>query len=382
MASYFRDDHLLQPKTAQLVSDIKSLDHIKTESEIDALLLEANLVTKFLPKYNISLKDDKAYPYIEITWGDIVPQVKIVRRKNNAQSQYFGPFPVGTNLQPLMRLLRRVFPYVSQNHPGGKTCLRSHLGLCPCPDVYFDAKAKNHYKTDLCQLALFLDGKRQQVQKDLIKHMQTAAKAQNFEEANLYKYKLTQIDYLTAPRTQAWEYVTNPNLVEDKLEAETESLKHILHLTKLDRIECYDVATMSGKHNSGARVVIVNGVPEKRLYRHYKIAAKAAPNDVAMMQEMLTRRLKNKDDNLPDLIVLDGGLGQLGAAKEAMYQTKTNVPLISLAKQLETIYFPDGAKLNLELANPALHLLQKLSDEAHRFSRTYHFWQRRKSLLG
>lgn len=381
VSSYFRNPSRLSPKTAVLVSEIADFDHIDTASEIDALLLEADLVSKFLPKYNISLKDDKAYPYIEIS-GEKIPQVKIVRKKDHPKSQYFGPFPVGTNLTPLLRYLRRIFPFVSQNHPRGRACLRSHLGTCPCPQIFSDKRALKAYKQNLKDLAIFLSGRRRQLQKRLEKQMLKLSKNQEFEAAADIRNKLEQIACLTSPRTQSWEYITNPNLVTDQRRESLRQLSTVLKIKKISRVECFDVATISGKSASGARAVFVDGEPEKKLYRRYRLVAKTQPDDLAMMREMLTRRLKNKDEKLPDLLVVDGGVNQLKVATETATLLGKKVPVIALAKKLETIHLPQGQTINLSLDSPALHLLQRLRDEAHRFSRRYHFWQRRKAMLG
>ena len=381
VSSYFRHRRQLPPKTALLVSQISEINHIDTGSEIDALLLEAKLIRRFRPKYNISLKDDKAYPLIEITWGDLVPLVRIVRRQTAPASAYFGPFPTGTNLAPILRFLRHVFPFVSQNHPGGKACLRSHLGLCPCPSVFTDPAARRAYYRNLKNLSDFFSGQRRTVQKRLENQMAAASRAQNFEAAAAVRNQLAALARLTAPRLSAWEYITNPNLVSDQLQSETAELSRLLGSFVLHRIECYDVATISGKSAGGARVVFVDAVPQKSLYRRYKLTEKSQPDDFAMMEEMLTRRFQNKKDPLPDLIVVDGGAGQLGVAQKVSARFGQSLPIIGLAKRLETIYLPDKTTVNLPEISPALHLLQKMRDEAHRFSRRYHFWQRTKSML-
>lgn len=351
----------LLPKTAQLVSEIAAIDYLLTESEIDALILEANLIRKLSPHYNVNWKDGKSYPLIEITIKDPVPLVRAVHQETNPQALYFGPYPTGSDLTSLLRYLRRLFPFVSQKHHPGQRCLRSHLGLCPCPNFV------NYHKT-LRQLIHFLSGERKNVQKELQTAMNAAAKKQEFETASEMKRQLAQMEYVTAARTKPWEYEANPNLVADRRAAELSSLQRLLGLPKLRRIECYDISSLAGKQATGAQVTFIDAVPEKKLYRHYKIKRDA--DDVTMIKEVINRRLKSTIP-LPDLIVIDGG-------KE--HKVTVPVPTIYLAKRLETIYFQNKT-IQLPASSPALQLIQRLRDEAHRFSRRYHFWLRAKNMV-
>lgn len=198
--------------------------------------------------------------------------------------------------------------------------------------------------------------------------MSAIAAKNDFEQASLLKKQLERLQYITAPRTKPWEYESNPNLVSDRRNEESISLENILGIRPIKKIEGYDISDTSGKLATGAQVTFVDGSPEKSLYRRYKIRQKNA--DVAMIQEVISRRLKSKIP-LPDLVVIDGGKEHL---------VSTPVPTIGLAKRLETIYF-QGKTIQLPANSPALHLLQRLRDEAHRFSRRYHFLLRRKSML-
>ncbi len=399
VSSYFQDPKKLLPKTAQMIADAKSLNYMVVVSEIDALLLEANLIRKFSPKYNVEWKDGKAYPLIEITIKEPVPQVHFARKENNPKARYFGPYPTGSNLTGLLRFLRKIFPYVSQNHPGNKSCLRSHMGLCPCPAVFTDHRAQKNYQHTVHLLISFLEGHHVSLERNLEKEMHQAAVKQDFEKASDLKNKLQQLQYITAPRTSPWEYEVNPNLAADKHQEEISRLAQILKLPIMQKIECYDIANISGKHTAAAEVVFVAGLPDKSLYRRYRIKFNATPDDFACMQEVINRRLKS-DIPLPDLMVIDGGKGQLNAAIKAFQNsssiinsknksiTLNNNPsstirpkIIALAKRLETIYTDTGEEIQLSLSSPELQLLQRLRDEAHRFSRKYHILLRRKSML-
>lgn len=376
VSSYFTTPNLL-PRTANLVTDIKSVDYIETESEIDAFLLEANMIRKFAPKYNVNWKDGKSYPLIEITTKDKIPQVKIVRQETNPKATYFGPYPTGSDLFNFLRFLRRIFPFVSQNHPGGKPCLRSHLSLCPCPDVFTDQKALKKYRDDLHNLVIFLRGDSDTLKNTLARAMLKLAKEEHFEEAARVKKQLDQIAYITASRTLPWDYEVNPNLTSDRISQSVEDLRVLLGLRTLNKIECYDISNTSGKQATGAQITFVAGLPDKSLYRRYKIKFKTTPDDFAMIKEVLSRRLKS-EITLPELMVIDGGSGQVSAAASII---KTPV-VIGLAKRLEEIYLTNGTKIRLPSSSPVLHLLQQLRDEAHRFSRKYHFLLRKKKMLG
>lgn len=372
VSSYFGKG--LLPKTAMMMSEAFTLDHIVVESEVDALLLEANLIRKFQPVYNIDLKDGKSFPLIEITIKDKIPWVQIARSERDPKAVYFGPYPQGSDLRQLLRYLRRIFPFVSQNHPKNARCFRSHLNLCPCPDIFSDKVAQKRYKKNIRHLISFLSGRRKSVQKMLVSQMQKASDSREYELAGEIKQKLIQIDLLTSYRTRPVEYEVNPNLYEDRRSEESESLASLLGLKSLIKIECYDISNTQGTNSTGAQVVFIDGIPEKSLYRRYKIKQKQTPDDFAMMHEMLSRRLKS-NTGLPDLIVIDGGLGQLSSLPEIP------VPVIGLAKRLETVIKKDGSSISLPIGSPALNLLQRLRDEAHRFSRRYHFHLRKRSML-
>lgn len=372
VSSYFRSKSSeLLPKTRLLVAEIAKIDHIVATSEIDALLLEANLIRKLAPKYNVSWKDGKSYPLIEITVGQKIPLVKAVRKEGKPGARYFGPYPTGSDLFSLLRFLRQLFPFVSETHRPGQQCLRSHLGLCPCPNY-------DGYKENISNLILFLEGKRARVQTNLTQQMNIAVKKQDFETAKMIFKRLSQIELVVSKRTKPFEYEVNPNLFIDRINKETEDLKAILKVSSLSKIECFDISNTSGYLATGAQVTFVNGLPEKKFYRRYKIGREKTGDNI-MMGEVISRRLKSKNA-LPDLIVLDGGKTQLSVAKKVL-SGKVRIKLIALAKRLETIYTDDGGVINLPPDSPAIHLLAKIRDEAHRFSRSYHFWRRSQNML-
>lgn len=378
VSSYFQDSATLLPKTAKLMADTAEMSHVVTESEIDAFLLEANLIRRFRPKYNVDWKDGKAYPLIEITVREPVPMVRMARQETNPKAKYFGPYPTGSDLSKWLRFLRKIFPYVSESHQGGKVCLRSHLGLCPCPEVFKEEKARLEYRKTVRDIMDLLRGKRANLVTRLEKEMIVAAKKEDFEKAAEVKTQLVRLNYVTSRRTQGYEYEVNPNLAEDRWEEESQDLARILRMESIQKLEGYDIANTSGKQGTGGQVVFIRGRPEKSLYRRYKIK-KVGPDDYAMLAEMVRRRF-NSEIPLPDLMVVDGGKGQLNKISNTVKSIK-RPRIIGLAKRLETIYTDDDREINLPEDSPALHLLQRLRDEAHRFSRKYHFFLRSKKML-
>ena len=334
----------LGPKTAQLVSHIASVDHIEVNSEIEALLLESRLIKKFRPFYNIASKDDKSPFYIHLTSSKFPkPVVNHLPRQAIA-----GPFLSGWTTRHILKSLRRIAPYHSES-----PCFYRHLGLCrPCPD---DPKTTFlEYQKNINRLKKLLLGQFRQV-------MSQAVKNQEFEIAAALR------DLLYTP-TSPEEYVTNPNLLADQRREALESLHLALSTWPLARIEMYDVAHLAGNAATGAMTVAINGQLSPDNYRHFTIHS--GQDDVARLKEMLARRLKT-DWPQPHLIILDGGKPQLSIITWP-------IPTIALAKKEEIIYTPTSA-IKLPRSHPGLQLLQRLRDEAHRFSRRLH--HRHRSLI-
>lgn len=381
VSSYFTQTQL-HPKTALLVSQIKKISYIIVESELESLLLEANFIKKYTPKYNIKLTDNKAYPLIRITVKEIYPAVLTARRPDDKKSVYFGPFPNAKAMRMVLRLVRRIFPYHSTlNHPK-KICLYHHLGLCPCvPAFQTSSLSPNEdrvkdYKKSIRHLIDFLDGKTKKVITELEKERDQKSKEENFEGAQKVQKQIDAIHYITHPTHKPFEYETNPNLREDLREEETKQLAEILRrhnvpVENLHRIECYDISNISGTNPTASMVVLTDGEIDKSQYRKFKMRTKG-PNDFAMMQEVLTRRLKHTEWEKPSLIVVDGGKGQISSAKKILDERKSDIPLIGLAKREETIITPEFVEIILPHRSKALQLVMRIRDEAHRFAITYH----------
>jgi excinuclease ABC subunit C len=249
---------------------------------------------------------------------------------------------------------------------------------------------KDEYKRNIKRIIALLSGKQKTVKKELEKEMQKYVKLEDFEKAAQIRDQLSNLEYVTSPYRKPTEYLKNPNLIEDTREEEIKKLYEILgprmkNLHTPRRIECFDNSHTGGKEATSSMVTFINGEPNKNYYRQFKIRKASGQDDFAMMRETISRRINHLDDwGRPDLVIIDGGKGQVSAALEALKEKNISVPLIGLAKRLEEIIIPreDGyTAIRLRDDNPALHLLQRLRDESHRFARRYHFKLRLKKVL-
>ncbi|MDO8270010.1 MAG: excinuclease ABC subunit UvrC [Candidatus Levybacteria bacterium] len=389
VSSYF-SHKALDSKTLQLVSFVEDIATIRVGSEIEAFLLEASLIKKHKPFYNIKLIDDKSYPLIEISQSES-PAILITRKKNNLNAHYFGPYSDTTALKVVLKLLRKIFPYQSvKNHPKRK-CLYYHLGLCPC--IPANPEKLIEYRKNLKKIEKFLDGKKDEVIKKLEQERNAYVKLEEFEDAQSIQEKIDRIILITSDTYDPFYYMDKPDFYFQRIEKELESLKIILtpyysELGSLNRIECYDISNISGKQATGSMVVFENGDKNTKEYRRFKIKSKDTPDDFLMMQEMLTRRLDNDSWPLPNLLVVDGGKGQVGSALKALANNKKRIPVIGLAKREEIIVVPvktqngfDFLEIKLPHSTPGVNLLRRIRDEAHRFAITYHRLLRKKSFI-
>ncbi|MBI4089174.1 MAG: GIY-YIG nuclease family protein [Candidatus Levybacteria bacterium] len=385
--SYFAKYANLGHKTSVLVSKISKIKTIIVDSEIQAFLLEANFIKKYKPKYNIKLTDDKAYPLIRVTIKDSYPKILIARRTSDKNSLYFGPFPNSTKeLRITLKIIRKIFPFQSvPNHPK-KICLYNHLGLCPCPPVFDSPEFKKEYRKSIKHIIDFLNGKSKKIIKDLIKERDLLSSQEQFEKANVLQSKISAIELITGPYYARFDSDLSPNLLEDLRAKETEDLMRILNENKvavkiLRRIECFDISNVSGKNATGSMVVFTNGEKNSSQYRKFKIKTLNSPNDFAMMEEVLQRRIQHKEWPYPDLLIVDGGKGQVSSALKVLREIKTHIPIIGLAKKEETIISSDFKEIILSKNSDALKLVMRIRDEAHRFAITYHRKLRGKSFL-
>ena len=319
-----------------MVSQIEKIKTIEVSSEIEALLLEANCIKKFKPKYNIRLTDGKAYPLIRITIKDKYPKVLTARKFDDKKSVYFGPFPNSSAVFSVLRTIRRIFPYQSVINHSKKICLYNHLGLCPCPEVTNDKE----YKKTLRHIITFLSGDAKKVLKSLEKERNIFSKLEEFEKAKELQRKIDAINYVTSPFSKDFDYIVNPNLNSDIRSKELSELKDLLlkrnvNVKRPTRIECYDISNISGTNATGSMVVFTNGERDTSQYRKFKIkTVDKVPNDFAMMKEVIQRRLSHFEWPYPDLIIVDGGKGQVSSALKAMKQLVSQLLVLQKEKKL------------------------------------------------
>lgn len=343
--------------------------------------MEANLIQKYYPKYNIRFADGKAYPLIRITIKDKYPKVLIARRMEDKKSIYFGPYPNVGALKTVLKITRRIFPYQSVNNHPKKLCLYNHLGLCPCPEVTDDLS----YRANIKHLVDFLKGDTKKVLRELEKERNLHSKKEEYEKSKETQKKIEDIKLVTSNFYEPIGFEENPNLKEDIRKAELDEFSRILRennvlIDTIGRIECFDISVISGKHATGSMVVFTNGEKDSKWYRRFKVIKAGKPDDFAMMEEVLNRRLNHSEWPSPDLIIVDGGKGQVSTASNVLRQRKLEIPLIGLAKREEIIVTENFKEIRLPKNSKVLHLVMRIRDEAHRFAITYHRILRSKFL--
>jgi len=379
----------LEARILKLSSEIKFVNHIIVVSEIEAFLLESKLIKKYKTAYNVRLIDDKSYPYLEIVKNPI-PYVVLTRKLGNKNAVHLGPYPSVTDLKIVLRLLRRIFPYQSvKNHPK-RRCLYSHIGLCPCIPVF--PEKLFGYKKNIRNLISFMRGDKDKVVRNLQKEQKEYVKKEEFEKAGDIQRKIEKIGFITSETYDPFRYEEKPDFYFERIRAEVDSLSEILrkyglNIENLHRVECYDISNISGKNAAGSMVVFTDGDSNKNEYRRFRIRFKKTPDDFEMMREVLRRRIRRKDWEQPNLMVIDGGRGQVSAALQVFAEQKYEIPVIGLAKKQESVIIPiragskiDFLEVKLPKSTPGVNLLRRIRNEAHRFALTYHRLLRKKSL--
>lgn len=365
-------------KFLSMLKEISKINFLETNSEILALLLESEMIKRYKPKYNERLKDEKNFLWLKITLKEDWPKVFFVRRPLPDENKYFGPFTDASSLRKSLRALRRIFPYISVKKFPHRICFWGHLKQCPCYGM-----EKDEYLKSIKNLIKFLSSRTQDILKNLEKEMKKAALNKEFEKAALLR-----------DRILALKKISLLSLFQDEFEISKdqaiEELCQKLNLpSSLYRIECYDVSNLLGKEATGSLVVFQGGLPKKEAYRKFKIKKISKIDDYAMIKEILERRflrLKKGDEKfkiLPDLIIIDGGRGQVNAALKILEEFKLNIPTIGLAKKNEEIFLKKNDKFKKIIFpkdSHALFLLQRIRDEAHRFALIYHRLLREKKI--
>lgn len=490
--SYFRNSGRQSVKVAALTSHVEDLETIQTDSEIEALILECNLIKKYRPRYNIMLKDDKTYPYLKITLQEPFPRMYITRRVVKDGGKYYGPYPDVGALRATMKLLRSLFPVRNcRNMNQERPCLQYHIKRCLAPCV--GKVSREDYGELVKSICLVLDGKTKELRRSLKERMQEAAAEYAFEAAARYRDQLQAVERLEESQKAVLEggdmdivgyaadafsvclqvfFVRGGKLIgrkdfmlpaegeseaaviaaflkqyynggdvflpkevlvshlpeEEELntirewlteraghkvtlaeprrgdkaklmqlacenalklireqerkgqmqqkteEAAAEELQRVVGAKRpLARMDCFDISHTQGSETVASMVVFRYGSPSKKDYRRFKLAStEGKPDDFKSMQEVVYRRYKDYEE-LPDLIIIDGGKGQLAAALKVIRGLGLDIQVISLAEQREEIFLEgESQSIYLERESPALHVIQHIRDEAHRFAITYH----------
>lgn len=375
---YFQKSRNRDPKTDALVAEIHDTDWVTVETELDALFLEAEMIRRYMPRFNILLRDDKSFTYVRIDTKSAYPSVSYTRRPLDDGAEYFGPYISKTAIVTALKHLRRIFPYSThtETNTPKRACLQAQLGLCP--GLEDGLTSPEEYKRNLSQLMMYLRGSRVKVLKEFEKSMNTAAKEHRFEEAAQYRNKLH------AMRQLEKQVIFGDRELHDI--SKDVGLMRLAEQLDLEapprRIEGFDISHMSGTDNVASMVVFVNGLPDKSQYRKFKMRL-PGNNDFGHMTEAITRRLSEKNVKawgLPSLFLIDGGKGQVHAAYDAMRAAGHNVPMIGLAKRYEEIITPmvednkvvDFTITVLRHSDEGLKLLMRVRDESHRFAVSYH----------
>ncbi len=370
-------------KTEALVKEITDTDWIVVDTEMDALFLESEMIKRYMPKWNILLRDDKTVSYIRIDMKSPIPYVSFTRNPVDDKATYIGPFYGKLAVEKAVRSLRRIFPYYTKPYTGKKT-LDTDLGLTP--GIEIGKCTEKDYKRNLKKLIRYLEGDREKLLKELEKNMKDEAKKGNYELAAEARDQLFGLKELKK------KIVFSDKEFLDI--SSDQALKQLQELLKLDhpprRIEGYDISHQSGENVVGSMVVFINGAAARNEYRKFKIHT-STNDDLKSMQEVISRRLKHKEWDFPDLIILDGGITQVNAILPLV--EPHNIPVVGRDKSGNHAH---SAKVRLVILNNSeqkyemlelsssshiSRLVARIDEEAHRFAITYHSLLKRKSML-
>lgn len=359
-------------KTVALVSNVYDIEYRVCANETLALLLEASLVHQYKPKYNVSLRDDKSFPLVKIT-NEEFPAIYITRKKEDGGGRYLGPFTSAKMLKAALRIIRHSFPYRSCKRLPKKACIYYRLKLSPAPCIGKIAKEK--YAKTIDDISMILEGKSDALIKKLSQEMSRKSKEFDFEEAAKIRDQINALSVISQSRKD----ISSADELED--------LKNLLGLDKFPlRIEAFDISNIAGKEATGSMASFYRGRPDKNNYRRFRIKTVAGIDDYSMLKEVVRRRysrLVAENIVLPDLILIDGGKAHLSTAGKEIKELGINIPLVSIAKDRENIYIQNKeTPIKFNRDTPALNLIRRIRDEAHRFAVGYHHILRRKKIIG
>ncbi|MHC4258510.1 MAG: excinuclease ABC subunit UvrC [Planctomycetota bacterium] len=397
VSSYFQPGANLAesrgPRIVEMINKVATVEYLQTQSEVDAILQEARLIKDIHPPYNSDLKDAKTFPYLEITTRQEFPGVYITRNPQDSKNRMFGPFTNVKDLRAVMGVLQKIYRFRTckldistkdDKRRFFRPCILYNIKQCTAPCG--DRISKDDYKAQIKDLVKFLQSKRSTVLRSLKKKMEAASEATDFEAAAMYRDRVRLIENLDKRGTI--EGNVQPEVfAADPAEALTK-LQSILKSPQPIRIiEGFDIAHLSGADTVGAMVQFIDGRPFKNGYRRFKIKTVDGVDDYACLKEVVARRYKRAiagQELWPDLVLIDGGIGQLHAAEEAFAEMDAPIPRLASIAKKEEIIFIHGQDKPLKLpANSAVRkLFQYVRDESHRFAQHYHHILRSKRVLG
>ncbi len=376
-------------RTADLVKVIADIDFVQADTEVDALLMEARLVKDIQPRFNVELKDDKTFPYLQIRMREEFPRVEFTRAPRRRGVKLYGPFTSARSLRAAIQVLQRIFQFrtcsldISASDARWRwfrPCLLHSIRQCTAPCNL--RVTRDEYMKQIRGLRMVLEGKKSRLLREMEKEMQAASEALQFEKAARLRDEIQSLRKL-ALRGKVDKDV-QPEVFPLEPKKGLHGLRRILGLAETPRtIEGVDIAHLGGSETVASLVQFLDGLPFKPGYRRYRIRSVEGVDDFASIREVVARRfrrLSEKEEVFPDILLIDGGKGQLNAALEAFRMLAIEPPvLISLAKREEEIFRPgDSEPIRLSRHAAALRLLQYVRDEAHRFAQHYHHLLRRK----
>lgn len=383
VSQYFHPSRQMRwdPKLRALLDSIADFEAIEVKSEPEALLLEGKLIKEYKPRYNALLKDDKRFLLVKVDRREEYPRFQFARLRKADGAEYFGPFVHAGAVRTAMQWVRRRYGVLVQGRgqpKAGELKYSTYLVPVPLKDL-----PREEYLRRVELACRFLQGDNAEAVVELEAQMQEAARAQQFEKAAQLRDVISSLrEIARASRQRKFLRDLTPKV--DR-RTELEDLQRVLGLPAWPRhVEGFDISNISGTLTVASTVCFVEGRPNKEHYRHYRIRSVGGSNDFAAMAEVVGRRYRRvlaEGGELPDLVVVDGGAGQLNAAVAALEMAGARVPVVGLAKQQEEIYRVGQAEpLRLARSAPALHLIQRLRDEAHRFANAYHQELRRRRI--
>ena len=389
--SYFLKAAAADARTAELVREIQDIDFVAADSEVDAVLMEARLIKDIQPRFNRDLKDDKSFPYLEISVREQYPRVEITREPSARGVKLYGPFVSAGSLRGALQVLQRIFKFRTcsldiddqdEKWRWFRPCLLANIQQCTAPCNL--RISREDYKQDIQRLKMFLEGKKQQLLKEMKQEMSHASKELRFEAAARLRDEIHLLENLD--RRGKIDKHVQPEVFYVDPKKGLKGLQKVLKLSTMPRtIEGVDIAHLGGEDTVASLVTFLDGLPFKPGYRRFRIKGVQGIDDFKSIHEVIARRFHRLSDQqhaFPDILLIDGGKGQLSAGMAAFAALDITPPtVISIAKKEELLYLPGQSEpIRLSRHSFALRLLQYVRDEAHRFAQHYHHILRKRGI--